>query len=97
MASVAPKMDSAQMREEIQRQLIKNSDKFWKNMAELKPKEWIDAYIKILPYGFAKVPEEKPIGDDERGRLILEETKRKATIIGAGLPRIEETPIEEDE
>lgn len=64
-------------------------------MNELKPKEWIDAYIKILPYGFAKVPEEKPIGDDERGRLILEETKRKATIIGAGLPRAEDIPMGE--
>ena len=83
-------MDSARMREEIQQQLIKNSDRFWEYMDALPPRQWLETYLKILPYGFSKAPEERPIGPDERNRLILEETTRKATIISNGLPEIEE-------
>jgi hypothetical protein len=75
------------MREEIQRQLIEHANEFWIEYSKLKPKDKCDIYLKILPYGFAKVPDERPIGEDERQRLILEETTRKATIIGRGLPQ----------
>jgi len=81
------------MREEIQKQLIENAPKFWDDWAELKPKDRCELYLKMMPYGFAKVPDERPIGEDERQRLILEETTRKATIIGGGLP----SPDDEDE
>lgn len=83
-------MDSGSMRAEIQRQLIENAPNFWSNLAELKPKDFCEVYLKMMAYGFAKVPEERPIGEDERGRLILEEKTRKATIIGAGLPQLDE-------
>ena len=92
MANLVPKKNSEQVREEIKQQLIDNADLFWKNLAELKPKDFCEIYLKILPYGFAKVPDERPIGEDERQRLILEETTRKATIISNGLPP---TDIEE--
>lgn len=90
MANLQPKKDSDSMRVEIQRKLIENADKFWKDWEELKPKDRCELYLKMMPYGFAKVPDERPIGEDERQRLILEETTRKATIIGAGLPQKEE-------
>ncbi len=83
-------MDSDSMRAEIQRKLIENADRFWKELEKLPTKMFIETYLKILPYGFAKAPEERPIGEDERQRLILEETTRKATIIGGGLPSTEE-------
>lgn len=85
------------MRAEIQRQLIENAPNFWANLAELKPKDFCEVYLKMMQYGFAKVPDERPIGEDERQRLILEETTRKATIIGGGLPQVEELPQVEDE
>lgn len=78
------------MREEIQRKLIENADKFWENLAELKPKDFCEVYLKMMSYGFAKVPEERPIGEEERARIVLEQTTRKATIIGGGLPQTEE-------
>lgn len=84
------KRNPAEVREQIQDQLIKNADVFWQNMSQLKPKDFCDVYLKMLPYGFSKVPEEKPITEDERGRLILEEKTRRATIISGGLPTIEE-------
>lgn len=78
------------MRTEIQRQLTENAPKFWANLGELKPKDFCEIYLKMMAYGFAKVPDERPIGEDERQRLILEETTRKATIIGGGLPQVED-------
>ena len=78
------------MREEIQQKLIENADKFWADWNELKPKDRCELYLKMMPYGFAKVPEERPLGADEQGRLILEETKRTATLIGGGLPQVED-------
>lgn len=75
------------MREEIQQQLIRLGPKFWEYLEKLPPKAFMEIYIKMMPYGFAKVPEERPISEDERARLILEETTRKATLIGGGLPQ----------
>lgn len=86
MANLQRKKDFGSMREDIQRKLIENADKFWDDWNELKPKDRCELYLKMMPYGFAKVPDERPIGEDERQRLILEETTRKATIIGGGLP-----------
>jgi len=74
------------MREEIQQQLTRLGPKFWDYLEKLPPKQFMEIYLKMMPYGFAKVPDERPIGEDERQRLILEETTRKATIIGGGLP-----------
>lgn len=82
------------MREEIKQQLVNNADKFWANMNELKPKDYCEIYLKMMPYGFARAPE-VGLTDSERGKLILEETKRKATIIGAGLPQVEDAIPEE--
>lgn len=82
------------MREEIQQQLTRLGPKFWSYLENLPPKQFMEIYIKMMPYGFAKVPEERPIGEEERARLILEETTRKATIIGAGLPQSDEDDIE---
>lgn len=90
MANLSVKTDSASMRAEIQRQLIENAPNFWEKLSVLKPKDFCEVYLKMMAYGFAKVPEERPIGEDERQRLILEETTRKATIIGGGLPPIED-------
>lgn len=78
------------MREEIQNQLIAHAPDFWAKLETLKPKDFCDTYLKMMQYGFAKVPDERPIGEEERQRLVLEETTRKATIIGAGLPVADE-------
>ena len=85
------------MRDEIKQQLIDNADKFWENMGKLPPKQFCEVYLKMLPYGFSRVPEEHPVSDDVRQRLVLEETTRKATLIGAGLPQAEEEDFEEEE
>lgn len=81
------------MRDEIKKQLVKYGPKFWQIMENLPPKDFIDVYLKILPYGFAKAPEERPIGEEEQAKLVLEEVSRKATIIGRGL----QAPAEEAE
>jgi hypothetical protein len=44
----------------------------------------------MMPYGFAKVPDEKPLDEEGKQRLILEETTRKATLISGGLPEVED-------
>ena len=92
-------VSTGNMRSDIQRQLIEHSNEFWDCFAQLKAKDKCEIFLKMLPYGFAKVPDERPMGEDERQRLILEETTRKATIIGGGLPQVVEengTVMEDD-
>jgi len=89
------KINALDVRKDIQQQLLDNQQLFWDNLAQLKPKDFCEVYLKILPYGFSKVPDERPIGEEERQRLILEETTRKATIIGMGITPTEEEAIEE--
>ncbi len=84
-------------RDKIRLQLLDHEKEFWQRLGQLKPKDFCDIYIKMLPYGFAKVPEEHPLDEDSRNKLILEETTRKATIIGGGLPESTEDVDYEEE
>lgn len=77
-------------RDRIKLELLEHADEFWKNLALCKPKDFCDVYLKMMPYGFAKVPDEKPLDDEGKQRLILEETTRKATLISGGLPEVED-------
>lgn len=85
---VKPSKDK--FREKLQEQLLYHYTDFWDNLMELKPKDFCDTYIKMLPYAFSKVPEEKPLNEEGKQRLILEETTRKATLISHGLPEVED-------
>lgn len=92
-------INSLDVRKDIQSNLVRLGPKFWEYLEDLPPKAFMDIYLKMLPYGFSKVPEERPIGEDERQRLILEEKTYKATLIGGGLPqpdKVEETEFEEE-
>ena len=75
-------------RDRIKLELLEHSEEFWKNLRLCKPKDFCDVYLKMMPYGFAKVPDEKPLDEEGKQRLILEETTRKATLISGGLPEI---------
>lgn len=90
MANLVQKVDSSSMREDIQSNLIRLGPKFWEYMESLPPKAFLEVYLKMMPFGFAKVPDERPLDDDTRRRMILEETNRKMTIIGGGLPQVED-------
>lgn len=89
------KSSADKFRERIQQELLAHADQFWDNLALCKPKDFCDVFLKMMPYGFAKVPDEKPLDDEGKQRLILEETTRKATLISSGLPEIEDTNYEE--
>jgi hypothetical protein len=85
---VKPSKDK--FRDTLQEQLLYHYKDFWNNLMELKPKDFCDTYIKMLPYAFSKVPEEKPLDEEGKQKLILEETTRKATLISSGLPEVED-------
>jgi hypothetical protein len=84
------KAQAGKFREQIQRELLDHADAFWENLCKCKPKDFCDVYLKMMQYGFAKVPEEKPLDEEGKQRLILEETTRKATLISSGLPDVED-------
>jgi hypothetical protein len=89
------KAKADKFREDIQQALLDRANEFWEQLQHCKPKEYCDIYLKMMQYGFAKVPDEKPLDDEGKQRLILEETTRKATLISGGLPEIEDTNYEE--
>ena len=85
---VKPSKDK--FRESVQEQLMYHYKDFWYNLLQLKPKDFCDTWLKLLPYAFSKVQEERPLDEDGKQRLILEETTRKATLISGGLPEAED-------
>lgn len=87
--SIAKRPSPDRFRERIQDQLLYHAKDFWDNLLLLKPKDFCDVYLKMMPYGFSKVPDEKPLDEEGKQRLILEETTRKATLISSGLPEAE--------
>lgn len=84
------KAKADKFREEIQQALLDRASEFWEQLQYCKPKEYCDVYLKMMQYGFSKVPDEKPLDDEGKQRLILEETTRKATLISGGLPEAED-------
>jgi hypothetical protein len=83
--TVALVNEQTKFRDTLRERLQENEQLFWQNMANLKPKDFIDSYIKLLPFAYAKMPD-MSIGEDGQQKLLLEETRRRATIIGKGLP-----------
>lgn len=97
MANIKKNTATENFRLNVRKQLQYNSAIFWEKLAGLPPKDFCDIYLKILPYGFAKMPDEKPLDEEGKQKLILEETTRKATIISGGLSEnTEDTNYEED-
>ena len=84
------KAKADKFREQIQQALLDRADKFWENLKECKPKDYCDVYLKMMQYGFSKVPDEKPLDEEGKKRLVFEETTRKATLISDGLPEVDE-------
>lgn len=82
-------------RQKIQALLRDNEEMLVTSMQKLPPKEFCDVYIRLLPYGFAKVPEERPIDPTpDNTKAILEERERKITLISGN--RMEDVEIIED-
>lgn len=91
------KAASDKFRDRIKHELLEHAEDFWRNLKLCKPKDFCDVYLKMMPYGFSKVPDEKPLDEEGQHKLLLEETTRKATLISSGLPeQIEDTNYEED-
>ena len=78
-------------RQKMQALLRDNEDLLMEQLSKLPPKDFCDIYIRLLPYGFAKVPEERPIDIPDNANAVLEEKQRKITLIGGS--RIEETQV----
>jgi hypothetical protein len=87
---IVTKAAQDKFRDRIRLELLEHAEDFWKNLNACKPKDFCDVYLKMMPYGFAKVPDEKPLDEEGKQRLILEETTRKATLISGGLPEVED-------
>lgn len=61
-----------------------NNPVFWEKLSKLPPRDYFDVMLKLLPYGFAKVPEPKPLPDKN---VVLEERVRRVKAsVQQGLP-----------
>lgn len=94
MDQIVTKKKKDDFKMKIQQELMDNYNLFWENMKKLPAKDFCDVWMKLLPYGFAKAPEERPLDDNKRAQLIAEETTRKVAIIAGGVP--EDVEYEDD-
>lgn len=96
MANIVTAAKGEKFKDRLKQRLIDNEREFWEAFSMLNPKDKCDVYLKMLPYGFSKAPEEKPLDEAGRQKLILEKTTERATLIAGGLPEDTEYEPEED-
>lgn len=89
---IANKQDK--FRDRLRAQLEANESLFWERLAQLPPKDFVDAYVKVLPFAYAKVPEPKTTAD--RAALVIEDRVRTVKAIQQGLPEENAEYEEED-
>jgi hypothetical protein len=81
-------------RQKMQNMLLQHEEKMLDSLSKLPPKDFLDIYVKLLPYGFSKVPEERPIEVPDNANAILEERQRKITLISG--QRMDEAEVVEE-
>ena len=72
-------------REQMRQEVSKHLDTFWDMMSELKPQEYVNAWLKAASYGFSRAPSEKEIDDDEKQKQQQREQQRKQELIDRGI------------
>lgn len=65
--------------------LTEHFDEFWNNLQQLKPRDFVDGYLKALQYGFSRAPSEKELDEEEKQRQQLREQQRKQELIERGI------------
>lgn len=68
-------------RDDIKLSLMEKIGEFWADWSQLKPRDKCDIFLKMMRYGFPMVPDEAPLDEEGKAKLILEETRRKAMLI----------------
>lgn len=70
------KKDNDSFRKKIKRILEAGEKQFLVSLQNLPPREYVDAYFKLIPYAYPKAPEEKPIEKEDKNKLRLIERER---------------------
>lgn len=82
------------IRKEFQAMILERLPRIKEQLDKLPPKEFLEQINKFMPYGFSKVPEERPVEPEDNVKAILEERQRKVTLISG--KRIDEAEVIED-
>ncbi len=96
--SVQLRNNKEEFRLNVQHVLIENRDAFIRSMNELKPRDFCEVYLKLLPYGFSRVPEDRTIVAESDQKLIAihEKEKEILSIIQGGIDNeLDDIEIEE--
>ena len=70
------KLQQNEFRMDVQQLIKNNMDEFEANLRGLDPKDFCDVFIKMIPFGFGRAPEEKVKKDDDTGGDVLIERTR---------------------
>lgn len=63
---------------------------FWKNLNLLKPRDYVDGFLKAASYGFSRAPSEKEIDEEQKEQRRLREQQRRQELITRGIELEEE-------
>ena len=70
------KAQQQEFRLKVQDLIKDNLALFQENLAALDPKDYCDTFIKMIPFGFGRAPEDKPKpADDGSGDFLVERTR----------------------
>lgn len=78
-------MTQEDFREQMRQGVTAHLDEFWDNLRQLKPRDYVDAFLKAASYGFSRAPTEKELDDDQREEQRLKEQQRKQELIDRGI------------
>ena len=78
-------MSQEDFREQMRLSVANRIDEFWQNMAFLKHKDYVDAWLKAAAFGFSKAPTEREMDEEEKQKQAMKESKRRADLIRRGI------------
>jgi hypothetical protein len=78
-------MTQEDFREQMREDVAAHMKQFWDNLNQLKPKDYVEGWLKAAAYGFSRAPSEKELDEEEKQKQAARESQRKADLISRGI------------
>lgn len=67
------------------KKLAEYVDIAWERALKLKDKDFLDFYVKMLRFGYSAAPQEKPLNEEDKQRILKQKQAQTAAAIQEGI------------